>query len=206
MKLKHSLIGIAGKKGSGKDTVAGFIQERYKERINSGWIDPDMYQAEIKIYHFADPLRQCAAIAFGIGQDWFYREELKEVNINLWDLTPRKILQILGTECFREQFREDFWVFRAGIELAKPDYLLAITAIPDVRYENEASFIREREGIILHVKRQRKEEQAKDLHRSEAGIKELDEDWVVSSPDGVDNLKERTVNFLDYLFNKKEGE
>lgn len=57
--------------------------------------------------------------------------------------TPRHLLQVVGTEMFRQLINQDFW-----IECAPKSRII----IPDVRFQNEADFITETcKGHIIHV-------------------------------------------------------
>lgn len=189
--IRHTLIGIAGKQGSGKDTVANYIEDQIHSKVS------------VRIYHFADPLKQCAVEAFGIPKEHFYDETLKEVIVKQWNMTPRKMLQILGTECFRDHFSANFWIVRADIELQREIYKNTITVISDVRFENEARFIRERGGLIVHVFREDEDitlKQALDKHRSEQTLLIHNADWVIRSPTGIDILQSKTDFLIKYLF------
>ena len=72
------IIGLSGYKGSGKDTVADFLCEKY------GFIK----------YGFADPIKEIAKIMFDFSED----ETLKEVVDERWGISPREFYQKFGTE------------------------------------------------------------------------------------------------------------
>lgn len=147
------LIGISGHAGVGKDTVARYIQEKYKDV----WIE-----------HFADPLKRACAEAFGIPLEWFHEPELKEQE-TFWGTTPRKIAQFVGTEMFRERIHllyggtvRSHWIKLLESRLtgvsAPVDgqgfYAPGETIlIPDVRFQDEANWIQQHNGILLHIHR-----------------------------------------------------
>lgn len=62
------IIGLSGKAGSGKDTVAGFIQEYFKER-NVNW----------KPVAYGDKLKQICSILTGLPISVFYDQLTKEI-------------------------------------------------------------------------------------------------------------------------------
>jgi hypothetical protein len=147
------LIGIYGHARSGKDTVTTFLTETYKGYYSIA---------------FADPLKEAAAVAFGIPLDWFYSDELKDTEHPNWDLTPRQITQFMGTEMFRdtlprliEGVGNNFWVNRAILRLTNsyvPEdegsfELTDTVVISDVRFQNEYDFIIKNNGIIIHLTR-----------------------------------------------------
>lgn len=140
------LIGIHGPAGSGKDTIAYYIQETYSDC----WITS-----------FADPIKIACAAAFGIPEESFYDQSLKEIKDTLWNVSPRQITQFFGTELFREQIwklipgdTEDFWVRRMEKQLEFPGYTeMETVIIPDVRFQNEYDFIIANGGYIIHLTR-----------------------------------------------------
>lgn len=144
------LIGISGHAGSGKDTVARYIQEKYKDV----WIE-----------HFADPLKRACAEAFGIPLEWFHEPELKETE-TFWGVTPRKIAQFVGTEMFRDLAPKlhgrAHWIKLldsrlTGLSCPPSGYAAYAPGetilIPDVRFQDEADWIQQSNGILLHIHR-----------------------------------------------------
>jgi hypothetical protein len=150
---KLQLIGITGKAGSGKDTIAKYIQRNFE----------DTY-----IEHFADPLKEAASKAFGIPTYAFSSSEFKGLSDPYWKVSPRQIAQFFGTEMFREtiyrllpQIGMDFWVYRMKGKLEgsliledEGTYSDGETVlIPDVRFQNEVDFILSNNGVIITVTR-----------------------------------------------------
>lgn len=147
------LIGIYGHARSGKDTCKNFIIENFRNHYTIS---------------FADPLKEAAAVAFGIPLDWFYQDDLKEEPHPNWNVSPRAIAQFMGTEMFRDtvakllpSVQNDFWIKRALLRLTN-QYLPEdegeydendTVVIPDVRFQNEYDFIIDNGGIIIHLTR-----------------------------------------------------
>jgi hypothetical protein len=65
-------------------------------------------------------------------------------------LTPRWVLQYVGTELMRDGFHEDMWVGALQRRVMCSD---ADMVIADVRFPNEASAVRDAGGIIVRVTR-----------------------------------------------------
>ena len=64
--------------------------------------------------------------------------------------------QKLGTEGGREVFGEDLWLRRCEQEIYKLSEITPICGtfiIRDIRFNNEADFVRKRGGTIIHVER-----------------------------------------------------
>lgn len=145
------LIGINGKAGSGKDTIATYIHEHY---LNC-WGEA-----------FATPLKEAGAAAFGIPLDRFNDPEIKELPDPFWKVSPRKIAQFLGTEMFRTYISQlvpqlvpqSFWVARLcgkiNGEITEVIYEAGETiVITDVRFRNEAEFILDNGGMLIILDR-----------------------------------------------------
>lgn len=146
---KPPLIGIAGKARVGKNTLATFIEAQYGG-----------YQ-----YAFADPMR--AMLHAGLGIDFkqeFWRAR-KEAKIEALGKSPRELMQTLGTDWGRQLVHPDLWVILAMMRLSNTGPGMIVT---DVRFENEAHWIRKNGGTVLHLKRSAAPSVAD--HTSEAGI------------------------------------
>ncbi len=136
------LIGLTGFAGSGKDTVAEMLLDEY-----SGYSCA-----------FADPLRRAASEVFGLTHEQMTDREKKEAEVPYWGKTPRQILQLLGTECMRDVFGGDVWVKRADMQLeclkgmdAREEIGSDLVVFTDVRFPEEARFIREHGGVVVNV-------------------------------------------------------
>lgn len=136
------LIGLTGKAGSGKDTVADImVQELGFRKVG-----------------FADALYREVSAFYGISEDQLrnrFHKESPDNRINRlpdnrhidmpFPLSPRQVLQWWGTEYRRAQ-NEHYWIDKMVIT-EHP------TVIPDVRFHNEADFIHAHFGTILKIER-----------------------------------------------------
>lgn len=138
------IIGIAGKRMVGKTTFAELYLESH---IN---INQHIYMRA-----FADPLKETCKILFNLSNDQLNNQLYKEIEDERWNKTPRKIMQWLGTDIMRKQFREDFWIYNWLVwynskKWNNDDIIL----IPDVRFQNEIEFIHNiLNGKIILIKR-----------------------------------------------------
>ena len=115
------LLGLTGVAGSGKDTGASFLVKEYG----------------FEQYAFADALKRMAEVDFG----WDGKK----------DDRGRRLLQVLGTEAGRE-YDPDIWVKKLEWDIfgrQVPPFPLVV--ISDVRFENEAAFIRRRGGDVIRI-------------------------------------------------------
>jgi hypothetical protein len=124
------LIGIAGRRQSGKTTLANLLSARHGLRHTS----------------FAEPMREFVASILGITIAEL--EAAKELPVAwLDDTTPRWMLQTVGTEWGRRMVHPELWV-RSALHRAGSAAVLS-----DVRFRNEAEAIRDRGGYVLRVHR-----------------------------------------------------
>lgn len=171
------IIGITGKKYSGKTTFSrALIDELAKTHNIYG-----------KRYSFAQPLKEVCHKLFGGSEDNWYGD-FKNQRMDKWaDLlgekysSPRRIMQSIGTDLFRNHVHNDIWVHFAEsfvndiIRHESPDYVI----IDDVRFDNEALWVLSQHFIgksgdkntnfVIHVTRANLEPSG-DKHASENGV------------------------------------
>lgn len=187
------LVGVIGKKRSGKDTIGNYLVN------NKNFIK----------YNFADPIKRGAMQLFGFTSDQVF-EDLKDVVDPKWGVTPRKVLQILGTEIFQydmpkhipelEKFGRGFWIerFKQWYQLNKSSNVV----ICDVRFQHEADAIIALGGIILQV--ERTSDYNTDEHPSEKEMDLIDVPKKIIKNDGTLNQLYDKVEtwFISYFSNK----
>ena len=138
------LIGLVGFIGSGKNTVGDVLADKYS----------------FKKFAFADILKDTVSVMFGwrrelLEGDTDESREFREKVDPFWsarfdeDVTPRMILQKMGTEAGRDVFHEDFWVHALEKRIQNEKNVV----ITDVRFPNEVKFIRDSGGFIVRVVR-----------------------------------------------------
>ena len=82
--MEKILIGLVAHKQSGKDTIADYLCKNYY----------------FKKYNFADPLKEGMSKIFGFNHEQLYGNK-KEVIDPFWGVSPREVLQKMGTEIFQ---------------------------------------------------------------------------------------------------------
>lgn len=153
-------------------------------------------ESGFKIVKFADKLKDMVCILLNctreqledrefkekeLGEEWWYYKDKKgkmypyttydgyTKEKELVALTPRLLLQLLGTECGRNIIHPNIWVNATFAEY-KPQHFRTVkyqgsfvdhlTIMPnwiisDVRFPNEADVIRAKEGMLIRVNREK---------------------------------------------------
>lgn len=159
------IIGVSGKKRSGKDTFYELLKNNLKDH------------SSVKRYAFADPVKEYATQYFNI--DW--REIKNEQN--------RFILQGIG-QMFREKVDENYWVLKT-IKKIRESRLKnpgEISVITDVRYINEANeVINQEEGILIKIIN--KNTEAFDSHISENNLDDYEFDYIIENNGSMDSYR-----------------
>lgn len=166
------LFGIHGKARSGKDTVVKYLTDNYGFIRNA----------------FADPLKRAAQQMFMLTDAQTWDENLKEEVIPYWGMSPREIFQKIGTEGGREVFGDDVWLKRWYFHYNQFKDLTHY-AVPDVRFPNEADYIRSLGGNMWHVLRDGaglSNERA--AHASEAGLVPDAKDIIIRNNGTLEDL------------------
>jgi hypothetical protein len=100
---------------------------------------------------FADPLREACKVIFDLDDVQMTDRALKESSDDRWGLSPRVMMQRLGTDCIRESFGEDHWVKLMHLRLLRSDAPRVV--ISDVRFANEAAMIRTFPSVVVRIDR-----------------------------------------------------
>jgi hypothetical protein len=144
--MTRNIIGISGAIGSGKDTIADFL----------------CTQHGFKRLSFASSLKDAVATIFGWERELLegstkssreWREQVDQWwanRLNMPHLTPRWVLQNLGTNVLRQHFHDDIWI--ASLE-HKLNAIQNDVVITDCRFVNELTAIKAANGITIRANR-----------------------------------------------------
>lgn len=139
------LISVSGLIGSGKDTIADYL-------VNSHGFLRESWAGTLK-----------DAVAAVFGWDRILLEgktsesrKWREVPDGWWsarlgvDVTPRRVLQVWGTEVCRNAYHDDIWIASLENKLRKTNDNVVIS---DSRFPNELESVKRIGGITIRVKR-----------------------------------------------------
>jgi len=169
------IIGLAGKKGAGKDSVARYIYGkvavkrhfcRYfevntnNELIVNSSVDFTGLEKYVALFAFADTLRDIVSIIFGIDRndtlvkkDAFTKYKWEDMPTNVGKsgyMTVRDILQYFGTDIARK-INNDCWIDATFENINTVKSKLSI--ITDVRFVNEVEAIKRAGGKVIKLTR-----------------------------------------------------
>jgi hypothetical protein len=149
------LIGLSGRRGSGKDTVARLLRQMQPERI---W----------QIRSFGDSIKSVCAALTGEDVSPYYSQEGKAQLVPAFQRTRGEMLQQVGQAL--RAWEPLVWVDAFFARLPHD----ACVLVPDVRFPNEADPIRARGGLMLRIEGdplgQRGDGTRDDDHPSETGM------------------------------------
>lgn len=194
-RFKHTIIGLTGKKRSGKDTVATFLTKHYGfEQIA-----------------FATPLKQACQQIFTLSDAQLHDQTLKETIDPRWGVSPRKLLQTIGTELFREQLKRVLPEITIPTDMELWCYCTAlrIRALPtprrivftDIRYEDEAKLVTDLGGILVRIDRQI--EQSTDTHASETC--DIQSQFTIVNDGTLEELEAKSLSLVKNFISEQSN-
>ena len=206
------LIGISGKKQSGKNTVSNIIrsisildtqQISNIDKLNfiSTLITTGLAKYNNTIYHtysskfielsFADKVKDIASVITNEPKYKYNTESFKQTTFNLLNITHRELLQKIG-EGLRKSIDPDIWV-KLLLSNYNPDNNIIIT---DVRYKNEADMIKNLNGILIRINR---DTGYIDNHKSEIDLNDYNFDYEINNDSDLNELILKTITVYNNI-------
>jgi hypothetical protein len=147
IKLKDiRYIGISGAAGAGKSSVAEYFQYR----LNL------MSSLPVDIMPLSAPIKAACKEIFCWTENQLSDNSLKEIVDTRFGISPRRAMQLLGTEFGRDMVCDDLWTrlldlkisgliecYNAGVN---DDFNVII---PDIRFSNEVAWLRSKPSNIV---------------------------------------------------------
>ncbi|KXJ59498.1 MAG: hypothetical protein AXW14_15470 [Alteromonas sp. Nap_26] len=187
MSSKPIVIGLAGQKGAGKNYAATILRNHAE---SMGYT-----VAEIA---YADPIKEMLKVGLGLTDEHFATQEAKETVIPQFGVSPRYLMQTLGTNWGRDLVNNNLWLIVTGakIDLSKVDVVL----VTDVRFDNEAGQIRgQKQGHIAQIIPTISfAYESDDQHESEQGIHTYGSDFVIPNPKNPE-FNRNVANVFDQI-------
>lgn len=174
------VIAVSGHAGNGKDTVAGMIREALEAQGES-----------ILIAHFADLVKYVCRTFF----DWNGEK----------DDYGRRLLQYVGTDVIRSE-EPDFWVNFIIRMMRFFGDMWDVVIIPDARFPNEISRLREAGFEVDHLRIVRKNYEStltpeQQAHPSETALDDAEPDHVIINDGTLEHLAQLTDLYIKERLN-----
>lgn len=175
------LIAITGHKGNGKDTVGQILAEEYGFKKES----------------FAKPIKDAIQAMTGLSDEQVNHPQWKESPIpGLYNLTPRHLMQSLGTAWGRDLIHKNLWADLCIQRIVShhPRQFVTEEYIPnwyisDLRFENEHQIVRDVGGYVWRVRRNSVARNEFSSHESETEMDNLDSDFDLDNSRDMDYLR-----------------
>jgi len=176
------IIGLTASKRSGKDTLADYLVKEH------GYIKMS----------FAEPLKEICRILFDFTDEQLHGDKKEEID-EYWKVTPRKVLQFIGTDLLRDQLSNimpdignNIWLEIMKKKILKnPNQKIVIA---DLRFNNEIEFIKELGGIIIRINRTNNNN---DNHESEKLINTFNVDYELNNNGTKEDLYKQMFNIIN---------
>ena len=136
--MSNKIIGISGKLGSGKDYITNYLMNKI---IDNYKIVPDHRK-------FADKVKEVTSLITNLPLEYMYTIHGKNIYVDVFQKTVGELQQIIGTEIFRS-YDPDFWIKVTLNDIENEDNIYII--ISDVRFKNEADYIKKHNGILIRI-------------------------------------------------------
>jgi dephospho-CoA kinase len=184
---EYKLIGMIGRKRSGKDTFGEYIVNKH------GYNNVSL----------AKPLKEACKIIFNLSDEQLDTD--KEIPDSRWgNITPRKILQLVGTELFRDELNkqskelnsigETIWItnFKQWYSKNKDSNVV----ITDIRFEDEAKMVRDLGGTLINITRNT---ELQDKHISENEIDNIKAHYYIENNGTLKEFYDKIDELYDSL-------
>jgi hypothetical protein len=180
------VICLVGHAGAGKDTVAQILCSVYGLRNVA----------------LSTPLKLVCTIIYGLSVEQLSDPQLKEVEDPRWEKSPRRLMQLTGTEALREVVDDHVWIKAARLAI---DRELAHAAchgvvVTDCRFQNEVDFFKKTYGDACKVVKIERPGITQSAHASEAEIDTMKNvnHWIVNNS-SISDLHAKTKALVEEM-------
>jgi hypothetical protein len=193
MASRGRLLGVVGFAGCGKSTVQKHLVAQGWHPFNFGSALKDVVA---KLFDWPRELLEGDTIE---SREWretvdpFWNDKLSKTireNFGGGDLTPRRAMQILGTDLVRNMLGQQFWCWRLQSAIEKELAQGRDVIVGDVRFDEEIRLIRDMGGKVWRVKRGQdpSPDEISKLHRSETDWMSSELDLTIENDGSVEDL------------------
>lgn len=207
---KANIILLVGYAGVGKTTFANYLVDKFSDNTNNIFLDK---------YSFAYPMKKVCQEIFMLDKDQLWGKKKDKIDKRL-GITPRRLLQIIGTEIFQYDIYnhlpellntiplKKLWVYRFkwwyeeiknSVKEKTRDFdeKRFYIIIDDGRFSHEAEEIRKMGGMIIRLNR--KGIKLSSDHKSETEMNKITPDLIIDLEEGLDNMYAQIDKLLNIL-------
>lgn len=198
------VVGIAGRKRSGKDTVALILEEEYGFKRLA--LANPLKECLSTFLGVSEPIDKESLVSFSVSQEDLremshllrleaplfierFREHMREwCGQNCYTLPYRKLIQTVGTDICRA-LDEQVWIRRTMYEITMNKKYGGRNkfVVSDIRFDNEAEFIHNLLGSVWCVTSTRGKD---DTHSSEKGVDKKYISCIIANNGTLEELRE----------------
>ena len=175
------LIAVCGYKRCGKDTLCNYISSKYGHR-------------HVKI---AGRLKDITKILFGFSHEQL-ETDMKDVIDPTWGVTPRRVMQFIGTEMFQFKLQEcipnierNFWIRALLSDIAS---LHSQVVISDLRFVHEYKALKEKGYTIIKIEGKCN---SGDPHSSELEYQQIPPDLVIHNNETMQHMYDQFDHWIN---------
>lgn len=171
-------IGIVGRKNSGKSDVVQMLLE---------------YFINVKTLSFSEPIKQSTKIQYLLSDQQIGPG--KDIEDPRWGHTPRTMMRSIGS--MMTFLNDDHYVELMKMRLGQVDPTgLKIVCLSDIRFQNEADYVKEMGGILIHVREPERDVNSPDFehwdeHISECYSDDIECNYYIENTDPI-SLRSKT--------------
>lgn len=178
--IKEAMIGITGTLNHGKNTLASLIQSR-------------LVDTKRKEMAFGDAPKAMLQTVF---PKWtsahFHARGLKEVICPIYGISPRAAMTTFATGFMRNSLGlSRHWINLVEEDMETLDRKPEDVIITDVRFNNEAAWVKSNDGFIIRIRDPRKLIPTEE--ESEQGISAMFVDYVIENDGSIDDIVDKLL-------------
>lgn len=191
------IVGLIGFIGSGKSTTAQILCEQHQFEEDA----------------VAKSLKDAVSAIFGWHRAWLdgttaADRAWREATDEWWtkqlqtNVTPRRMMQWIGTDLLRNQISDNIWLATLKLRLSNTVTTRHNIVITDLRFPNEIDMIRNMGGTIVRVIRPDTDPSEEDLrakHESEKAMAKLESDYIIVNDSDLESLKTKVKQLFEHL-------
>lgn len=195
------LLGLSGAAGAGKDTFGyllrdeyGYKKVAYADRLRTALYTLNPIVVANAEHHGMIP-RDYGGPVYRTLQSVIDEYGWEGYKNGPFSGDVRRLIQLMGTEVGRGIAGPDVWIDATSRDIN----LKQNTVITDVRFPNEAEFVKRYGGYVVHIVRPGVENRA-GMHPSETSMSDWKFDFeITNNANTIDEYREHIRAFMKYL-------